>query len=114
MSTGMAFDPELSARLEAQYTRPAMVLRRAHALELAKPKLCESALDVGCGPGFLTADLAAGVGENGSVVGIGSFAPGRRGVTKEEARAWADDQEALRVSRSFHFSLGQYFFCAER
>jgi hypothetical protein len=35
-------------------------------------------------------------------------------VTKEEARAWADDQEALRVSRSFHFSLGQYFFCAER
>lgn len=260
MSTGMAFDPELSARLEAQYTRPAMVHRRAHALELAKPLLDESALDVGCGPGFLTADLAAGVGENGSVVGIdqsdamlrlasrrcealsqarieagdavdlgghdarfdlvvstqvleyvaeteralaeivrvlrpggrvvllatdwrsvawhssdddrmdrmlsaweehlahpalprtlgrqledaglrvtrlerhtilersddrtgysamlvggiGSFAPGRRGVTKEEARAWADDQEALRVSRSFHFSLGQYFFCAER
>jgi hypothetical protein len=45
---------------------------------------------------------------------IPAFAAGRRGVTAEEARAWAEDQEALRASDAFHFSLGQYFFCAER
>jgi arsenite methyltransferase len=260
MSTGLTFDPDLSARLEKQYTRPAMVVRRAHALELAAPKLGEDVLDVGSGPGFLTADLAAGVGEGGSVLGIdqsdamlglaknrcapwpevqleqgdaidlggedarfdlvvstqvleyvseidralaeiarvlrrggrtvilasdwravawystdearmdrmlsaweehlahpalprtlgkrleeaglhvarierhsiieraddctgysamliggiGGFAPGRRGITEAEAAAWADEQEALRASRAFHFSMGQYFFCAER
>jgi SAM-dependent methyltransferase len=260
MSTGLSFDPEMSTRLEAQYTRPAMVLRRAKALELAHPQLGEDVLDVGCGPGFLTADLAAGVGEGGSVVGIdqsdamiglatrrcaslpgvriesgdavdlggedarfdlvvstqvleyvaeidralveiarvlrpggravllatdwrslawyssdeermarmlgaweehlahpalprtlgrrleavglrvarierhsileraddqmgystmlvggiAAFAPGRRGISEAEAKAWAQEQEALRKSGGFHFSLGQYFFCAER
>lgn len=260
MSTELAFDPELSARLEKQYTRPAMVVRRAHALALAAPKLGEDVLDVGSGPGFLTADLAAGVGEGGSVLGIdqsdamlalasrrcalwpqarieagdaidlageaerfdlvvstqvleyvteidralaeiarvlrpggrtlllasdwravawhssddermdrmlsaweehlahpalprtlgkrledvglhvnrierhsiiehaddrtgysamliggiAGFAPGRRGISEAEATAWADDQEALRASRAFYFSMGQYFFCAER
>ncbi len=259
MSTGLAFDREMSSRLEKQYTRPAMVLRRAHALALAAPKLGEDVLDVGSGPGFLTADLAAGVGEDGSVLGIdqseamlslasercavwpqarieegdaialggedgrfdlvvstqvleyvaevdralaeivrvlrpggrvvllasdwravawhssdearmdrmlsaweehlahpalprtlgkrladvglavdrierhsiieraedrtgysamlvgaiGNFAVGRRGISEEEATAWAGDQEALRESGEFHFSMGQYFFCAE-
>lgn len=70
MSTGLQFDAEMSSRLEAQYTRPQMVLRRAQALRLADPKARERALDVGCGPGFLTADLAAGVGSEGAVLGV--------------------------------------------
>ena len=70
MSTGLAFDPEMSRGLELQYTRPAMVLRRAHALALADPKEGERVIDVGSGPGFLTADLGAGVGEVGEVLGI--------------------------------------------
>ena len=260
MSTGMSFDSEMAKGLEVQYLRPAMVLRRAKALELADPRLGEDVLDLGSGPGFLTADLAAGVGEQGTVLGvdqsdamveiaarrcarwpqasiqsgdaidlggadarfdlvvstqvleyvaeidralaeiarvlrpggravllatdwrsvawhssddarmhrmlsaweehlahpalprtlaksledlglritgierysileragdltgysamlvggIAGFAPGRRGVTEAEAQAWAEDQEALRESGAFHFSVGQYFFCAER
>jgi len=260
MSTGLSFDPALSSKLEAQYTRPAMVLRRAKALELAHPNLGEDVLDIGCGPGFLTADLGAGVGEGGSVSGIDQsesmlelatrrcehqsgirieagdavdlggederfdlvvstqvleyvadvdralseiarvlrpggralllatdwrsvawhsnddarmnrilaaweehlahpalprtlrkrladvelrvsrlerysiledgtdqtgfstmligtlrgFAPGRLGITEEEANAWADDQESLRANGGFYFSIGQYFFSVER
>ena len=45
---------------------------------------------------------------------IGGFAPGRQGVTEDEAKAWAKEQEALRLSHAFHFSLGQYFFSATR
>ena len=260
MSTGLQFDSEMSRALEAQYKRPQMVLRRARSLDLAGPKAGERALDVGCGPGFLCADLAAGCGEAGAVLGIDQseamlelararcgdwakarfeqadatslpaedgrfdlavstqvleyvadidralaeiarclrpggravllatdwrsvawhssdeermarllsaweehlahpalprtlasrlrdsgmkvsrierysilersddvtgysnmlagaipdFAPGRRGVTREEAEAWAADLRALRERGDFHFSLGQYFFCATR
>jgi hypothetical protein len=48
------------------------------------------------------------------VGGIASFVPGHRGVTQEEARAWAEDLECLRERGETHYSVGQYFFCAEK
>ena len=264
MSTGLQFDADLARGLELQYKRPQMVLRRGAALRLAAPRLGEDVLDVGSGPGFLCADLAAGVGANaggpGSLLGVDQsesmvalaqarcaewenarfeagdavelpasdasfdlvtstqvleyvadidralaeiarvlrpggrcvllatdwrstawhsndedrmqrmlsaweehlahptlprtlaarlrdqglevgtierysileqasertgyaqmlmttlpgFAPGRRGVTEEEAQAWLADLEALREQDAFHLSIGQYFFCATK
>jgi arsenite methyltransferase len=70
MSTGIQFDSETSRALDLQYTRPQMVVRRAAALRHASPKLDEDIIDIGCGPGYLTRDLAAGAGESGSVLGI--------------------------------------------
>jgi SAM-dependent methyltransferase len=47
-----------------------MVLRRAAALRYAAPRMGEAIVDIGCGPGFLTRDLAAGADEKGSVLGL--------------------------------------------
>jgi arsenite methyltransferase len=45
---------------------------------------------------------------------IRRFVPGRRGVTREEADAWAADLRALDARGASFFSLNQYFFLAER
>ena len=42
------------------------------------------------------------------------FAPGRRGVTEEEAKTWLEDLEQLRAHNQSHLSIGQYFFHAEK
>jgi hypothetical protein len=42
------------------------------------------------------------------------FAPGRRGVTEEEAQSWLEDLEQLRADNRSHLSVGQYFFHAEK
>jgi SAM-dependent methyltransferase len=45
---------------------------------------------------------------------IRRFVPGRRGVTREEADAWAADLLDLEKRGASFFSLNQYFFLAER
>ncbi|MGH0032901.1 MAG: methyltransferase domain-containing protein [Myxococcota bacterium] len=87
MSTGLQFDADLARALELQYQRPQMVLRRAAALRLAAPKLGEDVLDVGCGPGFLCNDLAAGVGERGSVLGVDQ-SESMLGLAKARCAGW--------------------------
>ena len=89
MSTGLQFDSDLSRQLELQYKRPQMVLRRAAALRLAAPRLGEKVLDVGCGPGFLCADLAAGVGDAGSVLGIDP-SESMLGLAKARCAEWSN------------------------
>ena len=43
-----------------------------------------------------------------------SFAPGRRGVTEEEAHAWLADLIEIRERGESHLSVGQYFFGARK
>jgi SAM-dependent methyltransferase len=45
---------------------------------------------------------------------IRRFVPGRRGVTGEEAEAWAEDLRALGARGESFFSLNQYFFLATK
>lgn len=87
MSTGLQFDADLARSLELQYQRPQMVLRRAAALRLAAPRLGEDVIDVGCGPGFLCADLAAGVGDGGSVLGVDQ-SESMLGLAKARCAGW--------------------------
>jgi arsenite methyltransferase len=59
--------------------------------------------------------LNAGFDENtysaGTIAVIAGFVAGRKGVTSEEATAWAADLRAL--GRDYFFSLNRYVFLAE-
>jgi SAM-dependent methyltransferase len=64
------FDAETSRRLEALYAGHDAQRRRREVLRLLALRAGERVLDVGCGPGFLTAEMAAAVGPGGRVQAI--------------------------------------------
>jgi hypothetical protein len=43
-------------------------------------------------------------------MGVATFVPGRRGVTQEEATAWATEQLEIGKTGEYFFSLNQYIF----
>lgn len=59
--TNLQFDPEVSRRVEAIYTTSDVVEQRRIAGDLLDAQRGEHVLDVGVGPGFLAAELAAAV-----------------------------------------------------
>jgi arsenite methyltransferase len=70
MSAIMDFDPETSRRVEAVYTTPDVVQQRRVVREMLELRAGERVLDVGVGPGFLAAEMAAEVGPDGRVCGV--------------------------------------------
>ena len=70
MSTIGAFDATAARRIEAVYATPDVAATRIAVFRMAAPRLGESVLDVGCGPGFLLRELAAAVGSSGRAVGV--------------------------------------------
>src|SRR5690348_1755718 len=70
MSTTLTFDAAAAAATEAIYATPDIAATRLAALRAANPRVGESVLDVGCGPGYLLRELGMAVGENGRAVGI--------------------------------------------
>ncbi len=70
MTDAMGFDDSVSRRIEAAYTSPEMIEQRRVSLEMLRLQKGERVADVGAGPGFLAAEMAAAVGPEGLVVGI--------------------------------------------
>jgi arsenite methyltransferase len=68
--TVLQFDDDTSRRLEIAYSRPFMVERRRRARARLRLHPGESVLDIGCGPGFTTADVWEEVMPGGRVVGV--------------------------------------------
>jgi arsenite methyltransferase len=66
------FNEETATRIEALYHIADAVRRRRIVREALAASTGERILDVGCGPGFYCAELAAEVGPSGSVVGVDS------------------------------------------
>lgn len=66
----MEFDEATARRLERMYGGRHMVERRGMVRTALQAEPGERIVDVGCGPGFYVAELAAEVGPSGWVVGV--------------------------------------------
>jgi arsenite methyltransferase len=69
MSSTLRFDDEASRRIEAIYSTPDVVAQRQAVSNAIEVKPGERVLDIGSGPGFLAAEMAASAAPNGTVVG---------------------------------------------
>ena len=70
MANLLDYDEAESKRTEHAYLSPEIVRQRQRTLELLAARPGEHIVDVGCGPGLLTGELAAAVGPAGRVTGI--------------------------------------------
>jgi len=66
----MKFDARAGRSLERGYRTPEIAHQRLRTLAALAPGNGEHVLDVGCGPGFLVAEMAMQVGPEGRVVGL--------------------------------------------
>lgn len=67
---GTTFDEAAARGLERMYRTPDVVAQRARVMAALGLREGEHVLDIGVGPGLLTFDLAATVGERGRTAGI--------------------------------------------
>ena len=70
MSTTLDFDATAAAQVDAAYSTPDVAATRIAVFRAANPKLGESVLDIGCGPGYLLRECALAVGGKGRVLGV--------------------------------------------
>ena len=69
------FDQKAVSQLEIMYRTRDVLRRRRLVREALAARAGERVLDLGCGPGFYTAELLAEVGTHGTVVGVDTSAP---------------------------------------
>ena len=67
MADLLQFNEKALLHLEMTYRAPEVAAQRRVLLDALAPRLGESALDIGCGPGFVTEELARAVGPAGAV-----------------------------------------------
>ena len=66
----LRFNDEAARKLEAIYTSPDIVAQRRETLDHLRLRPGEAVIDIGCGPGFLSEEMADAVGATGFVLGI--------------------------------------------
>jgi SAM-dependent methyltransferase len=66
----MSFDERAALRVEALYLTPDIAATRVAAFHALNPRPGEWIVDLGCGPGFMTRELALAVGDQGRVHGL--------------------------------------------
>jgi SAM-dependent methyltransferase len=109
MTRTLEFDAATSRRMEAMYLSPDAVRRRRAVIGLLAPRSGERVLDVGCGPGFLAAELGAAVGPTGHVEGIDNS---DAMLAAARARCAAQPWVAIHHGDATHFELAAGTFDA--
>jgi ubiquinone/menaquinone biosynthesis C-methylase UbiE len=71
----LEFDEQAVRQIQRVYSTPDVIAQREQVLALLSARSGERILDVGSGPGFLVASLAAAVGPGGVVHGLDPSAP---------------------------------------
>ncbi len=66
----MEFDAEASRLIEAAYATPDIAATRGAVFRALNLRSGDNVADIGCGPGYLLADLAPAVGETGRALGV--------------------------------------------
>jgi SAM-dependent methyltransferase len=104
-TTTLQFDAAAGQRLEAMYTHPDVVERRRRVRQALQLAPGERVLDIGCGPGFLTVEMAAEVGPSGWAAGIDisdtMLAHARHRAAAQPSSAWVDFKQADAVQLPF-------------
>jgi SAM-dependent methyltransferase len=80
------FNAAMGARLEVLYASPQVVAQRRRFRELVAARPGEHGIDIGCGVGHLTCELAREVGPGGRMTGVDASADMLEGA-RERARA---------------------------
>lgn len=95
MSSRLDFGGSAAEAIERLYRTPDVVSQRARTLEALELRPGERVLDVGVGPGLLTYDLAATVGEKGRAAGVDTSLPMVEMTrTRCAGQSWTDVQLA--------------------
>lgn len=98
----LTFDTETLRVLDTCYQGSDITRRRLANLDAAKPEPGETILDIGCGNGLLTRELARAVGPKGHVIGIDPSADMRNAAAENCA-----EFENVQIINGTADSLGQ-------
>ena len=90
------FNASMGARLEVLYASPQIVAQRRRFRELLGVREGESGIDVGCGVGHLTCELAEDVGADGCMSGVDASADMLAGAAARVRARRLDGRVALR------------------
>ena len=90
----MEYDDAAAERLEAVYLGPDVVAQRQWTMAQLAISAGESVIDIGSGPGFLAADLAAATGPDGRVLGVDLSPQMVARATARRTADWLDYQVA--------------------
>ena len=117
MSTTLDFDADLASRIETIYATPDVNATRIAVFRAAAPRLGQKGVDVGCGPGYLTRELAIAVGRDGEVVGIDVSDPmlalaNRRCAGLDQVKLENADARRLPIDNEIlDFACGLQVYC---
>ena len=75
MNSTVFRDGANAQRVDRQYAAPSMVEQRRRTVETMALQLGQTALDIGCGPGYLTLEMARQVGAQGRVIAVDTSQP---------------------------------------